>query len=278
MSKRAVTEEPAAGTRQEISVAWDLGGGAGLWLASHFSVLIAGLALCTISVISAFSILMFRDIQRDKEKRFANSLSELGKGIMSMIKIPVVLFVMLMLCMPIGTGAANNLWSAIAADWKTSADTVALVTGILSGLVSALGCVAGGIVADRWGNWVAYLGAGLFCAGVTLIMAVFPLEPWVYISGVLVYSFGLGLMNAAFTSVILYAIGEKNASTKYALLSSLGNLPVVYMTTFDGWAHDKYNSKYMLVAEALACILFVAICIFTISQLKKRKLLLLTID
>jgi hypothetical protein len=195
-----------------------------------------------------------------------------------MIKIPVALFVILMLCMPIGTGAANNLWSAIATDWHTGADTVALVTGIIGGLVSALGCVIGGYVADRWGNWIGYLGSGTFCAVVTLVMSVFPMQPYVYISGVLFYSFGLGLMNAAFSSIILYAIGKKNASTKYALLSSLGNLPVVYMTTFDGWAHDKFNSKFMLVAEALLCILFVSICVFVVSQLKRRKLLLASVD
>jgi predicted MFS family arabinose efflux permease len=141
-----------------------------------------------------------------------------------------------------------------------------------------LGCVLGGIVADRWGNWVAYLGSGMFCAVVTLVMSVFPMQPYVYISGVLLYSFGLGLMNAAFSSVILYAIGKTNASTKYALLSSLGNLPVVYMTTFDGWAHDKFNSKFMLVAEALLCILFVSICVVVVNQLKKRKLLLASVD
>ncbi len=107
------------------------------------------------------------------------------------------------------------------ADWKTNADTVALVTGLLSGLVSALGCMSGGFIADKWGNWVAYLGAGLICAFVTLIMAVSPLQPYVYIAGVLAYAFGLGLLNAAFSSVILFAIGKRNASTKYALLSSL---------------------------------------------------------
>ena len=255
-----------------------LGGGLGLWLASHAGLLTAGLVLGGISIASACSVMMIRDIQHDKEKRFIGALTDMGKGLISMVRVPVVLFVLIMLCMPIGTGAANNLWSAIATDWKTSADTVALVTGILGGLVSAVGCVAGGIIADRWGNWVAYLGAGLFCAGVTLAMAVFPLLPYVYVSGVLAYSFGLGLMNAAFSSVILYAIGKKNASTKYALLSSLGNLPVVYMTTFDGWTHDTYNSKFMLVAEALVGIFFVLLCIFIINQLKTRKLLLATIN
>ncbi len=249
-----------------------LGGGVGLWMAAHFTVQTAGLVLCIISLLSAFSIMLIKDIRHVKGKRISTALTDMGKGILSMIKIPVVLFVILMLCMPIGTGAANNLWSAVAADWKTGADTVALVTGIIGGLVSAVGCVTGGFIADRWGNWVAYLGAGLFCAVVTLVMSIFPMQPYVYISGVLAYSFGLGLVNAAFSSVILYAIGKKNASTKYALLSSLGNLPVVYMTTFDGWAHDKYNSKYMLVAEALVCILFgVIICIFVINQLKTRK-------
>ena len=202
----------------------------------------------------------------------------MGKDILAMMRIPIVLFVIIMLCMPIGTGAATNLWSAIAEDWKTNADTVALVTGILSGLVSASGCVAGGLVADRWGNWIAYLGAGLFCAIVTMAMAVFPMQPYVYITGVLAYAFGLGLLNAAFTSVILYAIGKRNASTKYALLSSLGNLPVVYMTTFDGWTHDLHNSKYMLVAEALIGLIFISICILVLTRMNAKKLILQTIN
>ncbi len=33
----------------------------------------------------------------------------------------------------------------------------------------------------------------------------------------------------------LFAIGRGAASTKYAALSSLGNVPVVYMTALDGW-------------------------------------------
>ena len=40
-------------------------------------------------------------------------------------------FVALFLCfLPIGSGAASNLWSAVAADWKASADAVAMVTGV----------------------------------------------------------------------------------------------------------------------------------------------------
>ncbi len=255
-----------------------LGGGVGLWLATHVNIITAGLVLSAASLLSAVIIFKIKDVHHKKDKLLASELMSMGKDILSMVRVPVVLFVVILLCFPIGTGAANNLWSAIAADWKTNADTVALVTGLLSGLVSALGCISGGFIADKWGNWVAYLGAGLVCAIVTTAMAVSPLWPYVYVCGVLAYAFGLGLLNAAFSSVILFAIGKKNASTKYALLSSLGNVPVVYMTAFDGWAHDQYNSRFMLLAEGGVGVLFILICVIIINRLKARKLLVQPAD
>ncbi len=249
-----------------------VGGGAGLWLAAHYNVMTAGTALCLASAAFALVIWLVKDVPHEKEKTIGQELAAMGKDIIAMLKIPAALLVMLLVVLPIGTGAAANLWSAIAKDWHTGADTVALVTGVLSGFVSAAGCVAGGFIIDRWGNWTAYLGSGILCAAVTFVMAVLPLQPAVYIAGVLLYTFGIGLINAAFTSVILYATGKRNVATKYSLLSSLGNLPVVYMTAFDGWAHDKYNSQYMLLTEAAAGIFFVALFFFILRQMKSRQL------
>jgi MFS transporter, PAT family, beta-lactamase induction signal transducer AmpG len=255
-----------------------LGGGAGLWLASHYSVMIAGLVLCLMSLLSALFIFFIEDVSREKQETITAAIANLGKSIISMVRIPIVLFVVILVCMPIGTGGASNLFSAIAADWKTNADTVALVTGILSGIVSTVGCVIGGYIADRRGVWVGYLGSGTICALCTIAMAVSPLRPYVYIAGVLGYSFSLGLMNAAFSAVLLFAVGKKNASTKYAMLASLGNLPVVYMTTVDGWAHDRFNSKFMLLLEAGLCLLFVFICVLIIRWLKEKSWLLKTVE
>src|SRR5207249_9923681 len=51
-------------------------------------------------------------------------------------------FLALVLCfLPLGSGAATGLWSAVAGDWHATADTVALVTGLASGLISAAGCI-----------------------------------------------------------------------------------------------------------------------------------------
>jgi predicted MFS family arabinose efflux permease len=255
-----------------------LGGGAGLWLATHYSVATAGFVLGMVSLLFASLVWLIKDFQSSREKNFVKEVVIMGKDVLSMLRVPVILFVIILFIAPIGTGAATNLWAAIANDWKTDANTVALVTGVLSGIAGALGSVVGGFIVDRWGIWMAYLGSGSFCALVTVTMAIFPLHPIVYITYVLAYAFALGLTNAAFSSVVLYAAGKKNAATKFTLLTSLGNVPVVYMTVYDGWIHDRHNSKYMLVAEAVIGVLFIFICAVTIKQLFQRKLIPVTID
>jgi len=255
-----------------------LGGGAGLWLSTHYSVMIAGLVLSAVSIVFAFSILLIKDIQHSKEKKILHELSGMGKDVFAMLKVPITLFVIVLLLFPIGAGGAANLWSAIAQEWKIDADTVALVTGILSGVVSVIGCIVGGIIVDRWGIWKAYLGAGVACAFITLIIALMPLQPIVYIGGVLAYTFGIGLINAAFTSVILFAIGKKNVVTKFSLLVSLGNFPSIYMIAFDGWIHDKYNSRYMLLAEAAIGILSVLVIYWLLQKMRNKNLIPLLVQ
>ncbi len=250
-----------------------LGGGAGLWLATHFNVITAGIVLSIACLLSALVVQLIKDVTPEKGRGILKEIGILGKDLWAMVRVPVVLFVMVLVLMPIGSGAASNLWSAIAGDWNTSVDTVALVTGVLSGVTGTIGSVAGGYLADRFGVWVAYLGSGTVCALVALIMAVLPFQPAEYIGGVLAYAFGLGLLNAAFSAVILYAIGKKNAATKYSLISSLGNVPVVYMTTFDGWTHDLRNSQFMLLAEAGLGIIFILICILVLHRMRKKNLI-----
>ncbi|HRO46480.1 MFS transporter [Agriterribacter sp.] len=250
-----------------------LGGGAGLWLAAHYNITLAGIVLGVASILFALTILYIKDIPYRKDKTIMHEIKGMGKDILAMIKLPAALFVMILIVMPIGTGAMANLWSAVAKDWKTDADTVVLVTGLLCGGVSAVGCIAGGFIADRWGVWNAYLGSGAVCAFVTVLIAVLPYHPATYASGVLIYGFCTGLMYAAYTALIFFVIGKKHTATKYSLMSSLGNLPVVYMTTFNGWTHDKFGSGYMLTAEATAGIIFVIIFLVVLKQMRQKDMI-----
>jgi len=251
-----------------------LGGGAGLWLAEHVSIPMAGIGMGVISLLFALAVFRIKDLESSKEKKISDELLNMGSNIVSMIKIPIALFAIILICLPIGAGGVTNVWSAIAVDWKVELGTVVQVNGILNGIVSALGCVAGGIIADRWGVFKSYLGAGLICSAVLLIVAFSPFVAGGYIFGVLGYAFALGLMNAAFSAVLLYAIGKKSAATKYSMLSSLGNLPVVLMTWFDGKVHDMYNSKIMLIAEAMIAVFFVVLAGIVISRMRVKGLLL----
>jgi len=46
---------------------------------------------------------------------------------------------LLVVFLPIGTGAASNLFAAVAPQWNASALTVAVINGALGGAISALG-------------------------------------------------------------------------------------------------------------------------------------------
>lgn len=250
-----------------------IGGGVGLWLAVHYNEIISGIFICSLSFISSLVLIFIKDIHYQKEKKVIQEITDMGKDLFSLFKVPITLFTIFIIITPIGSGAASNVWSAIANDWKASADTVALVTGVLSGLVSAIGCLIGGYWADKKGVWFSYLLFGTFCAVVPMIMALMPYHPWVYVSGVLIYTLGTGMVYAGFTALLLYAIGKKNVSTKYALLSSIGNISVIYMTVVDGWAHDRYNSKIMLLVEGIAGLIAIVVSIFLLKKLKAKNLL-----
>ncbi|MDI9364360.1 MAG: MFS transporter [Flavobacterium sp.] len=249
-----------------------LGGGAGLWLANNYNLTVVGIVLCLLCIAVALVITQVADVKREKTSTLLLEIGVMGTELLRMIKVPILLFVLLLICMPIGTAGIANLWSAVANDWHASPNTIALVTGALSGVVSALGCVAGGWIADKKGVWWAYLGSGGLFALITLAMALLPYKSEFYIFGVLSYALCYGLINAAFSALALYATGTKLAATKYAMISSLANIPVVYITYIDGLVHDKYGSKYMLVVEAVVALVFVVVAVLVLQSLFAKKL------
>ncbi|HEY6913648.1 MAG TPA: hypothetical protein VI413_03145, partial [Paludibacter sp.] len=172
---------------------------------------------------------------------------------------------------PIGVGAAAGLWSSVATEWKAGPDTVALVTGMLSAIVTALSCLFGGFISDKFGHWIAFFGSGALLALLTLFMGFTSFIPATFTGGVLLYAFIYGINFASFSAVVLHAIGKGLASTKYALLSSLANIPTTYMTALDGWMHDYFNIKFMLWGETIIGFTFILICLIIMQYYKLHK-------
>jgi MFS family permease len=168
----------------------------------------------------------------------------------------LALFIMLL---PIGVGAAQNLWSAVADDWHASADAVALVNGVLGGVISMFGCVAGGFLSDRMDRKSAYCVFGIVLAAVVVLMAVAPRTQAMFVIFTCLYAFVLGFCYAAFGAVVLETIGAGAAATKYNLLAGISNAPIAYQTVIDGWGHDRWGSAGMLYIEALSGVAAVAL-------------------
>lgn len=249
-----------------------IGGGAGVWLASHYSRGTAGSLLALAMIACAAAIHFVPDVRIVSNETVGQRIQLMGRDLKSMLRATIPLFTIALVMSPVGSGAMNNLWSAVADDWKASADRVALVTGLLNGIVSAVGCILGGWVADRIGRWWAYFGSGIALTIVTSVMAIAPRDPLAYSIGVLAYALFCGMAYAAFSAVVLFAIGRGVASTKYALLSSLGNIPVVYMTAANGWMHDRFSSAWMLQGEALAGVVAIAVALGVLERIRRRNM------
>jgi MFS transporter, PAT family, beta-lactamase induction signal transducer AmpG len=248
-----------------------IGGGAGVWLANHYSKEIAGGFLSLAMLAAAMALFFVSDVRLVTTETIRQRLRLLGRDILSMLRSPILLFTIVLVMSPIGAGAMNNVWSAVAPDWRADPNTVAIVTGVLNGVVSVFGCVAGGWIADRVGRWWAYFGSGTVMALVTIVMAAAARTSTAYSSGVLVYAFFGGAAYAAFSAVVLFAIGRGAASMKYAALSSLGNVPVVYMTALDGWVHDRFGTGWMLQTDALSAIVFVVVALFVLRKINAAR-------
>jgi hypothetical protein len=253
-----------------------LGGGAGLWMATHIPNTehpipwIAGAVLGGLFLVGSAALVfvpeprdpvhdaaMGRPVMDRIGGAVAALLGDIWKTIVSRTG-----FVCVLLCvLPIGTGAATTILSEseVARVWGVSAETVATVNGVMNGLVSALGCLVGGEICARMSSRKAYALFGVLMAGVAAGMALSPHAPWSYVAFILAYAFVTGLSYAAFTGFVLDAIGKGAAATKYNAFASLANTPIAYMTLILARAFTRWDARGMLLTEAVAGVAGVAI-------------------
>src|SRR5205807_560018 len=125
----------------------------------------AGAVLAVASFSCCAAIALVAEPRRaPREEKYYRTLATVIKDLWHVARSRHGFLGLLICFLPIGTGAASNLWSALAGDWHASAETVALVTGVLSGIVMAAGCFAGGYVCDRMDRKAAYALFGVMMA------------------------------------------------------------------------------------------------------------------
>jgi MFS family permease len=168
---------------------------------------------------------------------------------------------------PLGTGAAQGVMTqaAVAARWGAGEHEVALVQGVMAGIINAVGCFMGGWLCRWYTPRTVYAAMGLLLALAALAMGLGPATPETYVLGNVLYSLGVGLSYAAFTAVVLEAIGPGSAATKYTLYATLSNFPIWWVGLLLGYAADAYGGPAMLFTEAglgvVALLVFAAVSV-----------------
>ena len=127
---------------------------------------------------------------------------------------------------------------------------MALVTGVVSGIVSAGGSLLGGFICDRMDRKWAYCLFGGLQALCALAMAAAPHTESSFVVFTTLYALSTGLCYTGYAAVVLEAIGKGAAATKYSLLASLANMPLSWMTLVAGYSQTHWGNNGMLQAEA----------------------------
>ena len=165
---------------------------------------------------------------------------------------------------PMASGSAIGLLPGVAHQYGVNGDSVAWMNGLLGGALMAAGSVAMGAVRYKMRAGVMYMIVALINCAALAVLWLGPLKPSTYFAGTILYLFTVGACYAMFTAVVLEFMGDsgKSGSTRYSVINSLGNLPVVYMLIVDGIGGDRWGGRGLAGAECVvgaigACILLI---------------------
>jgi PAT family beta-lactamase induction signal transducer AmpG len=258
-----------------------VGGGLGLWLAQRLPApWMTGAALGFICLLCCIGVLFVTEpVYTVKARSLAKTVKNLRNDVWGILKSRVGLLVLFLSIIPLGVGGASNIFAAIGIEWHASADTIALITGVLGGIVSTIGCVAGGWICDMMDRRLSYVLFGLLQGIAAVGMAFFAHTPLMFIIWTGLYNFTLGLTYTAISAFILEAIGKGAATTKFEIYMSLSNAPIYLMTLILGWAHTKWGASGMLNFEAVVDV--AAAVLFFIAQamlINRKNLVIATVD
>ncbi len=249
-----------------------LGAGLIILLLKYLSLRTIGLLCLPLMMFPALMALLINEPihpRRPAKEIFGTMFQEIAQTLRSRAGWTGLLF-----CLsPVGTVALTNNFSALAIDYHASPIMVAFVNGALNGLVSAVGSLLGGYLADRMNRRYAYLISGIVTILVTAGMMLGPLAPLTYAIGVTAYFFVAGFAYSTYSAVVLESLGKggRSASTQYALFLAAGNLAITYVGFIDTRFSSTFGPKSVLAVDGLLNLLGVLVLGTVVILTSRRK-------
>jgi PAT family beta-lactamase induction signal transducer AmpG len=180
----------------------------------------------------------------------------------------------LLITFPMCSGAMIGLLPGLAADYGVSGRQVAWMNGVAGALLMAAGAMSASLIPIRIRAPIAFLLAGFVNAAALAVLALGALRPSVYFTSTVLYLFTIGACYALFTGVALEFLGGsgKSGSSRYAIINSLGNLPVAYMAYLDGRSYAHWGPRAMPGADAVLSAVGATLLLahFVVSRRRKQ--------
>jgi PAT family beta-lactamase induction signal transducer AmpG len=227
-----------------------VGGGAAIELMAHVSGAKSGAVLGSVLAACGLPLLLFDEPREAERPRMGAALRSLGRDLWGLARSRGGAIALVLCVSPVGSGAAGNLFGAIADEWHASRAVVAMTTGGLGGVVSAAGAASGTWLVDRMSRRAAYALAGGLTAASGVGMALAPRAAWAYVVFTLLYLALNGLAFAAFSAFAFETIGLGAVATKYNVLASLVSVSIIYTTRVDSLAHARWGGAGVLFTDA----------------------------
>ncbi len=159
----------------------------------------------------------------------------------------------LLVASPCASGAMIGLLPELARDYGVNGAQVAWINGLVGAVLTTAGALSASLIPVRVRAPIAFLVAGLVNAATLALLSLGPQSPAIYFAATVLYLFSIGAGYALFTGVALEFLGGsgKSGSSRYAIINSLGNIPVVYMTWLDGRGYALWGPRGMPRMDAL---------------------------
>jgi len=248
-----------------------LGGGAALWLIRHLpSPWMAGALLAGAVMACGLAL---AHVEEPPPGGAGETVGDRLRGVWRELSVLLGArdgrLALLLAFLPIGTGAAQFLFPAIASEWGAGADLVAAVQGGQAGLAIAAGCLVGGWLTDRIPRRRAYM---LACASQLVVAALIffsPRVPAAFVVVSLFYTFTLGVCIGSLTGLVLPLAGEGATATTVSLFLAFNTMGGLLLINAVGAAHDRWGTSGMLATEiAVGCV---ALALFGLLAGRKRE-------
>lgn len=251
-----------------------LGGGVGLWLMEMLpSAWMSGAVLAVLFLGCCFALRFLPDVEA--HHRDVGPLAAM-RGVIGdlreLVKTRPGVLAAVLCFLPIGTGAAQSTLAqaAVAARWGAGLAEVGKVQGTAAGGITAIGCFVGGWICHRIHPRLAYGLIGVALSAIAVGMAISPMTVGYYVGWSFAYAFGVGLAYAAFTAVVLDAMGLGSPATKYNIFASLSNFPIWWLGLLLGVVADKAGPRAMLHTEAALGVIGALIFLLATRLVKEK--------